>query len=162
MSLRRNNLAEWRAWKALRQRCSNPNHPAYRFYGGKGISFDPRWKEFKNFFEDMGKRPSEKHSLDRLDPTKDYGPDNCQWGTRADQGRNKSTSRLFTFNGITDCIAGWGRRNGIPATTISGRLSRGWPLERAIFEQPDRKFSPHELFTLEDPTDGKDRSPSSE
>lgn len=63
----------------MKQRCSNFNHKSYWNYGGKGIRVCHRWLKFKNFFEDMGQRPSIDYSIDRVNPHGNYEPSNCRW-----------------------------------------------------------------------------------
>jgi hypothetical protein len=50
----------------MRARCRYPNHPRFAGWGGRGISVDPRWDDFRQFLRDMGERP-EGTSLDRID-----------------------------------------------------------------------------------------------
>ncbi len=80
---------EFKAWVAIKQRCSNQKLPCYVNYGGRGISVCGRWLEsFNNFYADMGDRPSEKHSIERKDNNGNYEPDNCKWATKSEQQRN--------------------------------------------------------------------------
>lgn len=82
--------AEYIAWKAMKARCLNPNHKSYAGYGGRGISICKEWEcSFENFFRDMGFRPSELHSVDRIDNDGNYEPSNCRWATKAEQTRNR-------------------------------------------------------------------------
>ena len=79
---------------SMKQRCYNPKNQAYHNYGGRGITVCDRWLEpngqgFLNFLEDMGERPSDKHSLDRIDNDGNYTQDNCRWATRGMQGFNR-------------------------------------------------------------------------
>ena len=84
------NSPEYTAWKAMRARCGNPNNPAYSTYGGRGISVCEEWRDsFEAFYASMGPKPSNKHSLDRIDPNGDYTPANCQWATWDIQATNK-------------------------------------------------------------------------
>lgn len=86
---------EYDTWVAMHARCGNKNNKRYKDYGGRGISVIGRWDSFENFLSDMGKRPSDKYSLDRIDNNKGYGPCNCRWALRYQQMRNtRSTKRV--------------------------------------------------------------------
>lgn len=82
---------EYVVWQGMLQRCNNPNNDSYPHYGGLGVCVCPRWEfSFKDFYDDMGARPSDKHQIDRIDAHGDYEPDNCQWelpgkGAKRDQ-----------------------------------------------------------------------------
>lgn len=69
----------WKSWLGMKVRCDYPYTSGYKYYGGRGISYDPRWKKFANFLEDMGERPSRGYDLSRLDHDKNYSRDNCLW-----------------------------------------------------------------------------------
>lgn len=79
----------WKTWKAMRQRCSNPRSREFVRYGARGIKVCERWQSFANFLADMGERPSETHSLDRIDNDGNYEPGNCRWATVKEQSENK-------------------------------------------------------------------------
>jgi len=82
----------YRSWRAMRDRCTNPNSPNWAYYGGRGITVCARWDDYETFMADMGQRPSPDHTLDRLDPDKDYEPGNVRWATASEQQRNKRHS----------------------------------------------------------------------
>lgn len=84
----------YKIWAGMIQRCSNPNRRAYKYYGERGISVCDRWRDFKNFFDDMGDPPSEKHSLERVDNDGWYEPSNCKWATSEVQSRNNRNCKL--------------------------------------------------------------------
>lgn len=87
---------EYHIWNAMVQRCYRTSSRAFPDYGGRGIQVCDRWRNsFENFLADMGKRPSEAHSLDRIDPDGHYSPENVRWATDKIQARNKrNTIRL--------------------------------------------------------------------
>lgn len=81
---------EYENWHNMKQRCLNPNFPGYHNYGGRGITICQRWIEsFINFYNDMGKRPTPEHSVERIDNNRGYYPDNCKWGTKLEQIVNR-------------------------------------------------------------------------
>ncbi len=124
---------EYATWEAMKQRCYNKNHNAYRYYGGRGIVICKRWlQSFINFFDDMGPKPFPSASIDRLDNDGPYSPKNCRWATNLEQGQNTSKTRMLTYNGETLCLREWARRIGIAHGTLHQRLKRGWSLEKSL------------------------------
>jgi hypothetical protein len=85
--------AEYRSWQMMKNRCLNPKARDYEYYGGKGISVCKRWLKFENFLADMGRRPSETHTLDRIKANGNYVKSNCRWATRQEQARNRSYAK---------------------------------------------------------------------
>jgi hypothetical protein len=81
---------EYRSWRSMITRCSNPRYHAWHRYGGRGIEVCQRWRaSFLHFVADMGRRPPGT-SLDRFpDPDGNYEPGNCRWATRAQQRQNR-------------------------------------------------------------------------
>ena len=67
---------EYRTWAALRGRCNNPKNSNYYKYGARGIRVDSRWDNFESFLADMGKRPSNLYSIERVDNNGHYSPEN--------------------------------------------------------------------------------------
>lgn len=88
-----------RSWCSMRDRCYNKAHPSYPRYGGRGISICDRWDDFHAFLEDMGDRPSELHSIDRIDPNGNYEPGNCRWATAYEQANNRTCNRHMRIGG---------------------------------------------------------------
>jgi len=85
----RKAAVEYSAYANAKARCNNPNHPLYPWYGGRGIKFS--FNSFKEFVDDIGRRPSKKFTLDRInnnDP-KGYAPGHVRWATRRDQALNR-------------------------------------------------------------------------
>lgn len=87
---------EYRSWCAMRRRCYNPKSTRYEQWGGRGIKVCPQWlgpNGFAQFLADMGRKPSPKHSIDRVDNDGHYEPGNCRWATKAEQSRNRRNVR---------------------------------------------------------------------
>lgn len=79
------------SWQHMKTRCSDPKHPSFHRYGGRGISVCERWLSFENFLADMGERPAGR-TLDRVDNDRGYEPGNCRWATPKEQVNNRSAA----------------------------------------------------------------------
>lgn len=118
-------MPEYWAWKNMRARCYNRNHPKFVDYGKRGISVCRRWREsFESFFADMGPRPkgrkgrTSKYTLERLDNDGNYTPRNCVWATRSQQQRNTRLGRWVVIDGRRNHIRGHARSRGVPESTF--------------------------------------------
>ena len=119
-------------WRAMKERCTNPNSQAFTDYGGRGITISESWAKFSSFYRDMGD-PPEGHSIERVDNNQGYSVENCVWATRTAQGRNKRNNVLLTIDGECMPISAWAERYKIPYATIHQRLTKyGWPAEAAV------------------------------
>jgi len=94
---------EYKVWENMKQRCTNKKAHAYEHYGGRGIYVCERWRDFKNFFEDMGKRPNKSFSIERRNNSDGYCPENCYWTTQTTQTRNTRISKNNStgFKGVS-------------------------------------------------------------
>lgn len=121
-----------RTWMGMRARCENPNNPAYKNYGGRGIKVCARWKDFLNFCADMGEPPSGL-TLERTKNDMGYSPENCIWGTREQQSRNRRGLVQVTIDGETQPLSVWIERVGaVSYGTAHRRIVVGWDAEAAI------------------------------
>lgn len=123
---------EYDAWCAMRRRCENPKDTRYSEYGGRGITVCERWQIFTNFLEDVGKRPTMEHSLDRQDNNKGYFKENVGWSTTKQQMNNKQNTHMLTVDGETKPLQIWCELLGLNPKTVSTRLCRGWSAARAL------------------------------
>lgn len=98
----------YRAWNAIKYRCNNPNYKEYHLYGGRGIKVCDRWaKSFELFASDIGERPTDLHSIDRIDFNGNYEPNNCRWATEIEQQRNKRSNKWIEFDGKKMVLKQW-------------------------------------------------------
>jgi len=124
---------EYRIWGAMIQRCTNPANPRFAYYGGRGIQTCDRWLgSFECFFADMGERPEQNPSLDRIDNNGSYTPNNCRWSDRKTQARNKQNTRVISHGGETLPVVEWSEITGINYNTLIDRMNRGWGAERVL------------------------------
>lgn len=128
----KSRVPEYKVWKAMLQRCSNPNNPRFPRYGQRGIRVCDAWQDFAVFLQDMGPRPSNKHSIERKDNDGDYTPENCMWATASIQARNRRGNVLFTYNGVTQCMSAWAHSIHIDPKLFRNRLMLGWSFEEVI------------------------------
>jgi len=140
---------EYHAWSAMKDRCFNPNYQHYSNYGSRGITVCDRWLNFKNFFADMGVKPTPKHSIDRIDNDGDYCLDNCRWATKAEQQNNKRNNKpLIKIDDVTLTIVQWENKMGYGKNVIKSRLKMGWSEYRAVMTPVETG----KLITIENDT----------
>ena len=119
-------------WRGMKRRCTEPQDPSFRNYGGRGIKFCDRWRDFWLFCEDMNHGYSEGLTLERVDVNGDYCPENCTWTTPFAQQSNKRNNRLLTFRGESMTLANLCRRTRISKTMLCMRLDRGMSADEAV------------------------------
>jgi hypothetical protein len=136
---------EYHIWCGIISRCENAHVKTYHLYGGRGIRIDPEWRaDFNAFFRDMGPRPSELHSVDRINANGNYEPENCRWASRLEQANNKRNTRYVMYRdqmlSLCNAIRLAGSVIHYEAAWI--RIKSGWTVERAI-ETPRMFASPN-------------------
>jgi hypothetical protein len=122
----RKRTPEFISWMNMLQRCTNPKRTDYERYGGRGISVCNEWRDFAAFLKDVGRKPTQQHSLDRVDNNGNYEPGNVKWASPSEQARNRRSSRNITAFGVTCTLAEWAERSGIATSAIRRRLQLGW------------------------------------
>lgn len=134
----------YRIYGGIKGRCLNVKNARYPLYGGRGITLHNDWiKDFPAFMDyilsNLGNRPSNNYSLDRIDNNKGYQPGNLRWATQKEQMRNTRSNRHLTINGVTKCISDWCRETGASISQIYGRLKGGWPIDKSLFDPIDAR-----------------------
>jgi hypothetical protein len=120
---------EYLTWCNVKFRTQNPDHPSGEWYAKRGITMCDRWRsDFAAFYADMGPRPSDKHSIERMDNDGNYEPGNCCWALSKDQMRNTRSNRLVVYDGIEMPLIEASERSGINYGTLQWRLDNGKPL----------------------------------
>ncbi len=120
------------SWNAMLTRVTNPNRHNSASYVGKGITVCDRWRSFESFLEDMGERPSSKHTIERRNNDGNYEPSNCYWGTKTQQAQNQSHNVNLTLGEETHCVTEWSRLTGRKLSTLFGRIRMGWDDEKVL------------------------------
>lgn len=122
-------------WSSMKARCTGARHTQYKYYGAKGITYDPSWASFEVFLADMGERP-DGHTLDRIDSNANYNKENCRWATPKMQARNRTSNRPIAHKGEEKTVAEWAEELGMKYVTLLARLNtNGWDIEKAFNEQ---------------------------
>lgn len=127
-----NKSPSHRCWVSMRARVNNPKNKAYRYYGGRGITICPRWSSFSAFLSDMGERPSELHSIDRINVNGDYEPGNCRWATDVEQANNTRANIRFIHDGHDLTLTQWCRKLGLNPSMVRQRVRKGWEIAKAL------------------------------
>lgn len=130
---------EYRTWLNIKSRCYSKSDQSFKNYGGRGIQMSDAWRAcFYTFLEDMGQRPSKRHSIDRIDNNGNYCKENCRWATATEQQNNTRANKTITHDGRTLTIAEWSRVTGIFVKTIAYRRRMGWPAEECLRVKDNR------------------------
>lgn len=125
--------AEYMVWKSMRARCRDTKNASFFRYGGRGITVCERWDQsFVNFLEDMERRPTPLHTLERKDNDGNYCKDNCYWATMTEQNRNRSINTFLVFQEKRATLAEWAEITGLKRTTISARILKGMSVADAL------------------------------
>lgn len=116
---------EYTAWISMKSRCQKSFLFSKRYWK-RGITVSPRWKCFETFLNDMGLRPSKRHSLDRIDNNKGYSRKNCRWATSSEQQNNTGYNVILKYGGKKMTASEWARELGIDRSLIYSRKRMGW------------------------------------
>ena len=122
----------YKKWGHLFDRCKGFKPRDKKNYTDMGITVCDRWKSFENFKSDMGEPPPGKHTIDRIDNSKGYSPENCRWASSMEQCNNKNNNIRISYQGREDTLANWARHLGVCRKALNYRLTHGWSTEQAF------------------------------
>lgn len=123
----------WAVWKAMKQRCSNPNTTAFHRYGGRGITYTQEWETFPEFSKWAVAHGYADHlELDRIDNDGDYVPENCRFISHRENSRKTGSVTMIEFEGEALPLFLLAERYGLERNTLKTRLRRGWSVQRAL------------------------------
>lgn len=136
--------SEYGIYKGMISRCTNAADERYRYYGAKGIGVCERWLEsFENFYADMGPRPSANHSIDRVNNTLGYSPENCRWADSVTQQSNRDCTLKVMYKGECVALSILAKEHGLSPATLAARVNAmGWSIEKALSEPVKDKTPP--------------------
>jgi len=120
----------------MHRRCRGYSEKDTKDYVSKGIKVCNRWSEYSAFLADMGECP-DGLTLDRIDNSKGYRPDNCRWADQVTQSNNRRNVRLFSYKGESLSLTNWGKKLGIGQPTLHYRFRSGWSVEKMLSTSPE-------------------------
>lgn len=116
----------YNSWSSMMSRCYNQNAKNYKYYGGKGIYVCDEWKSPETFgVWACGSGWFKGATLDRIDNSKGYSPENCKWSTKKEQATNRSTTVFIEAYGECHSLTEWFEILGINRKTLITRYNRG-------------------------------------
>ena len=112
-------------WRNMHDRCENINNRKYRIYGAVGKAVCEEWRNYDVFKEwALSNGYNDTLTIERIDGTKGYSPENCRWATSKEQANNTSRNHIIEYNGETHTMAEWAEITGIPYQTLAKRINR--------------------------------------
>lgn len=136
---KRNNINRlYRIHNNMIQRCDNPQHSDYQWYGGKGIKVCEAWYDYETFKTwALNNGYNDNLTIDRIDGDGNYCPENCRWATMTIQANNKKSVPKYEYNGEMHSISEWARILGVKRELLRDRINRlGWSVDEAFSTPP--------------------------
>jgi hypothetical protein len=124
-------------WVNMKNRCNNPKNQAYKNYGGRGITYQPSWEKFENFYNDTKEGYADNLTLERIDNDGNYTKDNCRWATKAEQSLNTRHNKIVEYQGKTQTLTQWAEEYNVSLKLLSKRIINGWGFEDALLKPPE-------------------------
>jgi len=124
----------YKNYRAMIDRCGCEKTGNYQYYGAAGITVCEEWHDIENFKKWVDKSGFVPGlTLDRIDGTKGYSPENCRWVTKRSQSNNRKNTIFYEYKGKTKPLTEWAEAFGINRFTLYSRIEeRGWSVAKAL------------------------------
>lgn len=134
------NTKLYKVFLTMIARCENPNNKAYCHYGGVGIKVCDKWRhDFSEFREWSIKHGyTDGLTIDRIDNSKGYSPDNCRWVDWKTQQNNRTNNRIVFYQGLAYTLSELSKLASVNYATLKYRLDKGWEVKDAMFLEPNQ------------------------
>jgi hypothetical protein len=122
-------------WRKMKERCNNPNHVFYKYYGEAGIKVCDEWSNSFLAFYNWATVNGHKIGLeiDRIKNDGGYNPENCRFVTPKVNNRARSNVLRVLYNGRLISIAELADNVNIPLRLLRNRICfLKWSIERAV------------------------------
>lgn len=120
-------------WRAMINRCTNPNDRGYCRYGGRGITVCDEWKDRNAFAKwALSNGYANGLSLERIDNNGPYAPNNCRFATVKEQANNRRSNHMIEYRGETRTLAELAKESAVSYGTLCYRMNHGWNIEDAL------------------------------
>lgn len=129
------NTRLYRIYNNMKERCYNKQYQQYKDWGARGITICDEWlNDFMLFYDwAISNGYNDNLSIDRVDNSKGYSPDNCRWVTSKEQNRNKRSNIYLTYNGQTKLMVKWAEELAVPYGRLQNRYYRNWSAKEILF-----------------------------
>lgn len=144
-------------WESMHARCECKKHESYKIYKDKKICeewhripYKRKQDGFLNFYNwATNNGYNDNLSLDRIDNSKGYCPENCRWTTTKEQAKNTTQNVNITYQGKTQCLKAWCEELGLSYIAIQHCISRySLTYPQAFDRYLYQEYNPH-TFTWE-------------
>ena len=133
----------YKSWVSMKRRCDAPDEHHKKYY--KDIKICKEWYDFDNFKKwALENNYVDGYTIERLDVTKGYCPENCTWIPKEQQPINRRTKSHLIINGIDKSYTEWANEYGIRENTIRMRIKYGYCGEDLI--KPTKKYGLHNPY----------------
>jgi hypothetical protein len=125
------------SFHSAKTRCNNPEVSSYKWYGGRGISYDPDlFQSYETFWAGVGhlyesaekEYPGEALTIDRINNDGDYTVENIRFVPRYINENNRSDNYYIKWKGVNQSATMWAKQFGIPPGSLIKRHKSGWSM----------------------------------